>query len=195
MKKILLPLVLLCVSFQLFSQVGINTTSPSTTLDVNGTIRVRGIKSELVETEAIRIIGVDASGNFVEVEIGDNVILEDNVLRAVENKYSFANTDPISVGQVDDFDLIVLPGEPNDDKKIIRFITTVGDIDLTGIKAGENGQVIWLMAYSGRIKIRGNDLSSDPENRILAGTVTLQQYEMIQLVYDETLQKWIIMDF
>ena len=186
---------------QCFSQVGINTTEPTATLDVNGNIRVREMKSNFTEYEAVKIVGLDSIGNFVEVEIDENVILEDNKLRVVESKYRFAETQTISTTIVNNLSLIILPGEPNDDKKIMKIVTTGGDVEITGIVAGEDGQTIWLFAYSGKVKLSGNSPLSDAANQILISgnganpSKTLQRYDMIQLVYDAGLQKWIIMDY
>lgn len=41
MKTKIYSLVLACATLPLFSQVGINTDTPTKTLDVNGTLRVR----------------------------------------------------------------------------------------------------------------------------------------------------------
>ncbi len=76
---------------------------------------------------------------------------------------------------------------------LIRFND---EVEITGILAGEDGQTLWLFAYSGSLKLIGNSNSSDPENRFLiSGQITIQQYELIQLLYDATLQKWLIMDY
>ena len=191
----LLFILLGCIS-QSFSQVGINTTQPSATLDVNGNIRVREMKSNFADYQAIKIVGLDSIGNFVEVEIDENVILEENKLRVVENKYRFAETQPITTTIVHNLSLIILPGEPNDDKKVIKIITSGGDINLTGIEAGEDGQTVWLLPYTGKVKLLGMDAGSDPENQFMfTGMRQVLQYGMIQLLYDGTLQKWLVMEY
>ncbi|REC46456.1 hypothetical protein [Chryseobacterium pennipullorum] len=45
MKTKLYSLLLACATLPLFSQVGINTTTPSATLDVNGTMKIRSLPS------------------------------------------------------------------------------------------------------------------------------------------------------
>lgn len=46
----LLKLIFLLLSIPAFSQVGIGTTNPTTTLDVNGSLRVRDLTTGTVET-------------------------------------------------------------------------------------------------------------------------------------------------
>lgn len=193
MKNLLLPLLALCCVSLSFSQIGINTTEPSATLDVNGTIRVRNFMPNY-GVEATKIIGIDEEGNFVEVVVGENIILDHNELRVVENRYHTAVIPTINDGVVDNLDMLILPGEPNDDKKIMRIVTSGSALNITGIKAGEDGQMIWLMSYTDRVKILPLDVGSDPENQFLINNaITIFQYEMIQLVYDATLQKWLLM--
>lgn len=194
MKKILLTLAVLCSASPLLSQVGINTTQPTATLDIDGNLRVRGIKELQQEFVATKILGVDDDGNFVEVEVGENVILENNTLRAVERRVRFESTTEINVQVIHNLSLVILPGDPNDDKRVMRIITNGGDVDITGIVAGEDGQVIWLLAYTGKVKLLGSNSGSDPENRFLMpNNIILSQFEMVQLVYDGALQKWLLM--
>ncbi len=197
MKKITL-LLLFVMAYSGYAQVGINTTKPTTTLDVNGTMRLRGVKSSSYadDVEAVRVVGIDADGNLVEVEIDENLILENNRIRAIDSKVRMGSTSVINIGTVNNLGLIILPGEPNDDKRLIRILSSVGNVDVTGIVAGEDGQTIWVMAYDGTVRLRGSNAGSDPENRFAhTGNVTLQQYEMVQLLYDATLQKWLVMGY
>ena len=193
MKKLFLLSVILCCISPSFSQVGINTSEPSAMLDVNGTIRIREFNTN-IDSEAIKIIGIDVHGNLVEVEVGENIILEENALRVVENRYHTAVMPMITDAVVDNLDALILPGEPNDDKKIIRIVTADSFLSLTGLKAGEDGQMIWIMSYTDRVKLLPLNGGSDPENQFLINNaVTIFQYEMVQLVYDATLQKWLLM--
>ncbi|MCZ6595414.1 MAG: hypothetical protein O6943_10955 [Bacteroidetes bacterium] len=193
--KNLAPLfIALLIAVQSFSQVGINTTEPTATLDVDGTIRVRKINSSFTDAVAEKLVGMDEDGSFVEVEVEENLILHDNELRAVESIYRFTSIS-LTVINVNNLDLIILPGEPNDDKKVIRIINSTGDdVIITGLKAGQDGQTLWLYAYSGNVKLVANSPLSDPENRFLmSNDVDMPQYTLIQLLYDATLQKWLIM--
>ena len=192
--RIAFLLISICCVFQSFSQVGIGTTEPQSTLDVNGTIRVRGIKSSYQDVEAVRIIGLDEHGNFVEVEVDENLILENNTIRANNRISRFGTIPSLSVAIIHNLNLIILPGEPNDDKKVIRIFNSAGNLDVTGIEAGSDGQQIWLYPQSGRIRLLRGNGSSLPANQIQGtGTWTVFQYEMIQLMYDANIAKWVIM--
>jgi len=195
--KNLAPLfIALLFALQAFSQVGINTTEPTATLDVNGNIRVRKMNDSFTDSVAEKLVGMDEDGNFVLVDVDENVILEENKLRVVENRYRFASVTVIG-DDLNNLDLLILPGEPNDDKKIVRIHTPAdGNITITGIVAGENGQTVWILAMDGSIRLVGLDDDSDPENQFLiAGQISIQQYEMIQLLYVTSLQKWLVMDY
>ena len=198
--KNLAPLfIALLIAVQTFSQVGINTTEPTATLDVDGNIRVRNMNDSFTDSEAEKIIGLDEDGNFVEVEVDENVILEENKLRVVENRYRLANVIAIG-GDLNNMDLLILPGEPNDDKKIIRIYTPSllrAPIEITGILAGDDGQTVWLYIQDASgVKLMGLNNNSDPENQFLIpGQLALQQYDMVQLMYDANLQKWVVMDY
>ena len=195
MKYLAPVLIALLCATPSFSQVGIGTTEPTATLDIDGNIRVRKMNSSFTNSEAVKIVGLDHDGNFVEVEVDENIILENNMLRVVENRYRFANTTLISGNIIHNLNLIILPGEPNDDKKVMRIIST-GDISLTGIEAGEDGQTIWLLPYNGKLRLLGMNAGSDPENQFMfTGLRQVLQYGMIQLLYDATLQKWLVMEY
>ncbi len=195
MKNVAPLLFFLFIGTSCFSQVGINTTDPQSTLDVNGTIRVTGIKSAYQDVEAVRILGVDEDGNFVEVEIDENLILEDNRIRANSRISRLGTIPTLNIGIAHNLNLIILPGEPNDDKKVIRLFNLAGNFDITGIAAGVDGQQIWLYPQSGRIRLLRGNAGSLPANRIQGtGMWTIFQYEMIQLMYDANIAKWIIMD-
>jgi len=199
MKKLAPLFIASLFAVQAFSQVGINTTEPTATLDVDGNIRVRHMNDSFTNSVAEKIVGLDEDGNFVEVEVDENIILEDNKLRAVERRYRFADVTVIGDG-LNNMDLLILPGEPNDDKKIIRIYTPTllrAPLEITGMVAGDDGQTVWLYIQTDTsVKLMGLNNNSDPENQFLIpGQVVLQQYDMIQLMYDANLQKWLVMDY
>ncbi|RMA56758.1 hypothetical protein [Ulvibacter antarcticus] len=192
--KIFAPLfIMLLISSSIYCQIGINTTEPSATLDVNGTIRIRDFNS-LHDSEAIKIVGMDEEGNLVDVSVGENIILENNELRVVETIYHTYITPLIPGTTIDDYDLLILPGEPNEDYKIMRILTVNNFVNFTGLKAGLDGQIIWLMNYSDRIKLLPLNSGSAPQNQFLINNaITIFKYESVQLVYDATLQKWLLL--
>lgn len=188
-------LMLLCV-YSGFSQVGINTTEPTSTLDINGNLRVRkGARSPENDFQATKIIGVDDEGNFVEVDIDENIILENNKIRATNRILKIGDVPALNVPIIDDMDLVIWPGEPNEDKSVIRVRSLLGDVIMTGIVAGVDGQQIWLYPVSGKITFIPNSILSLFGNQIENNSnLVVDQYEMVKLMYDATRQKWIIMD-
>ncbi|PKA83602.1 hypothetical protein ATE92_1761 [Ulvibacter sp. MAR_2010_11] len=192
-------MLLLCVGFSTFSQVGINTTNPTTTLDVNGSIRVRGVSttsSEEVTVIATKIIGVDDLGNFVDVQIGDNLILEANKIKANDKILKIGDVSPFNIPILSDVNLIILPGEPNEDKSVIRMRSILGNMIITGIIGGVDGQQIWLYPVTGDLTILPNSILSLFGNRIESNgsSMVIERYNMVRLMYDATRSKWIIMD-
>jgi hypothetical protein len=70
-----------------------------------------------------------------------------------------------------------------------------GNLDITGIAAGVDGQRIWLYPQNGRIRLMRSNIGSLPANQILGtGVWTVFQYSMMELMYDGLLSKWVIMD-
>jgi len=197
MKRIIFLPFYLCCLLPVFGQVGINTTDPQADLDINGTVRVRQFANSLNnEIDGMMLVGVDEEGNFVQIEVGENIILEDNVLRVVENKYRITEVNLLST-IVNNLALVILPGEPNDDKKVVKLRNLLGlpgPFSVSGIEAAEDGQIVWIVAYDTNIKLLANDLLSLPQNRIMMnGNLVLQQYDMVQLIYDGTAQRWMVM--
>jgi hypothetical protein len=119
---------------------------------------------------------------------------------------SATNTSKYSFGEItlpadanNNVDLKLQSGEVNHGKNIIRIFTTsgTGDIEIRGIKAGENGQHVWLYPQVSKLALTPNSGSSSVGNRIELNkkTATDNTREMIELVYDAVHQKWIIMQW
>lgn len=191
----LLPLLitLLCVS-EAFTQVGINTTNPTSTLDINGSIRVRTLSVE--EGEAIKLIGVDQEGNMMEVDVSDNIVLEDNRLRVVDTYERISEPFEINIAIGHNVNFIILPGEPNDEKTMIRVTSSLGAIQITGIEAAPNGKRLTIYAADSTISFRKNSPLSAAGNRIIGSTngwVVVERYNTIDLMYDAVAGGWIVM--
>lgn len=193
MKKLAPFLVFLFIGISATSQVGVNTTEPTSTLDVNGTIRVRGVKNS--NSIAQRIVGIDDQGNFVEVEVEDNLILENNTIRAVDRTSKIGDVFTLGLPIIDNLDLVILPGEPNRDKPVLRLFSPLGDMILTGLRPGTDGQMVYLYPSSGDLTIIPNSILSLFGNRIESNNNTvIPRYSMVRLIYDASRSKWIIMD-
>lgn len=193
MKKIYL--LFLCGTFTGFAQVGINTTAPTNTLDIDGGLRVRGAKStENNEINAVKIIGVDEKGNFVEVDMAENIVLENNRLRSITRSVEIGETRDVNAARVNDLSIIIVPGTPNEYNAVIRLRNTNGNTEVTGIQAAPNGTTLWLYAVDGEIKLKENDPASQPDNRFqINNDAEVKKFGMVQLMYDGVSRKWILM--
>ncbi|WP_124980957.1 hypothetical protein [Nonlabens xiamenensis] len=188
------------------AQVGINTSDPQAELDVNGNIRVRNLMDAASGTPgsgAIRLIGVDALGNMVPVEFGEDIEVEGNTIRAKREVMKFGDLPPLVIpsdGIIDNLDIVILPGDRNEGKSIIRMehpnTSGTGSTNLTisGIQAAPDGTQIWLYPVDGRMDLLPLSGDSLPQNQIQVNShMGCAQYEMMRLVYDATIQKWVIM--
>ena len=195
MRNVMPLLIFLIIGISCFSQVGINTTEPSKTLDVNGSIRVRGMNERSQPgILAKRLLGVDEDGTMIEVEVEERLNLDKNRLY-IDDLYRWRDSDILDVLNINQLRIVILPGEPNDDKRIMNIVSPLGLLNINGIAAGVDGESIWLFSGAGILQLQGLNLFAAPQDQILrSGTYTLQRYDMVQLVYNGTLQKWIIMD-
>lgn len=193
MTKIAPLIVCLLCSLLSFAQVGINTSNPTSTLDVNGNIRIRTLSVD--QGVATKLIGVDDIGNMMEIEVEEGVVLENNKLRAADRFERISEPFEINISVGNNVNFIILPGEPNDEKTVIRITSTLSSIEISGIQAAQHGQRIKLYPTTGDLSLSVNDTGSLPGNRILAhnnGMVTVRQYQMVELMYDGLAGGWII---
>ncbi len=199
--KILSPFNLYFLFFLFFSvtcisQVGINTNEPTSTLDVNGSVRIRVMDSnESRPINATKIVGMDDEGNFVEVEMAKNIDLINNRLVVTDRILEMGGlATPLIAAQNHNVSLRILPGAANHGRSIIRIETTIGDTEITGIEAAPDGTHIWLYAVSGKLTLAYNSPLSLPANRIERNDkMVAKQYEMLELVYDGIRGIWIVM--
>lgn len=204
MKITTIPLALLFSSFA-FAQVGINTADPQAELDVNGSLIVRSLNADHTTRSAVRLVGVDAAGRMVPVAMGEDVELEDNKVVAKKQRLQFGDLPSLIIpgnGRIDDLDIVILPGEPNHGKSIIRLVhpspgsSSSNQITISGIKSAPDGTQIWLYPTEGDLVLLALNANSSTENQIQNNIrLRCSQYEMIQLVYDRTTSKWVVMNY
>lgn len=87
----------LLFSIQLFSQVGIGTTEPTASLDVNGNLRIRAIQEETEEkiaTDSILVISRDGTVN----RISSKKVYESNIKTAVRGNFSGSGNINLTLG-------------------------------------------------------------------------------------------------
>ncbi|WP_194851182.1 hypothetical protein [Nonlabens antarcticus] len=207
-------ILILCVGLISTAQIGVNTNKPTANLDVNGTLRIRSLEKTVDGFQAsgtvLYIMGVDEKGNVIPIEISENIVLEGNKLKVQLPEVETAVTelpnggnlsDNYSGGKdglINDLDLgiVILPGDPRGRRPVIRLSN--GDsnrsVEITGFKASFDGAQAWLYPTSGNIKLKKKSSKSIAANQILTDKdITVKPFEMVQLMYDGTAQKWLIM--
>tara|TARA_R110001632_G_scaffold9433_5_gene36046 strand:- start:259 stop:885 length:627 start_codon:yes stop_codon:yes gene_type:complete len=203
--KLQLSLLLLVFSIPLVAQVGINNTDPQETLHVNGTVRIETTDQATVTTD--KLFGLDAAGTLREVAVGTNLTLSGNTLSAAAPSgfdHAFGTITLNVVGGIKLFsnvDLLLDAGEANFGKTIIRVRGTElpsglpNDVEIDGISGGYNGQHIWLYATRAKVTlIKDASSLSLAANRITDNTkLGALLYGMIELVYDGTRARWVVM--
>ncbi len=197
MKSLYLTITLTLFTIFVSAQVGINTTNPTASLDVNGSLRVRQFISPL---DAEFLLGLDEDGNLVRVYMGEDVQLDGTVIKSTSTFSEVATNIPdLSTliggnGGVNNLNILILPGASNNRKSIFPLPngSNTSEIDITGIAGGTLGRRIWLYPTSGKLKLVPDSTDSLPGNRIRDNKqLKVQQYSMIELFYDGT--HWVIM--
>ncbi|PRP67169.1 hypothetical protein BST86_08690 [Nonlabens agnitus] len=205
--------VTLSTGFFAQAQIGVNTNAPTANLDVNGTLRVRSLdktnESFQATGDVVYIMGVDANGKVIPIEIDENIVLEGNKLRVQlpEVETSIAelpngtnledNYAPGENGVINDLDLgiVILPGDRRGTWPVIRLPNGDNDakVDITGFKAVPDGTMAFIYPTSGDIQLKKDSDESQPENRIAGeNDHNIKKNEMMLLMYDGEIKKWIV---
>ena len=201
--------LLLALPILVSAQVGINTTDPAATLDVNGNVRVRSLAvNSTMSTggNAVQIVGLDAQGNMVPVAIGEDVVLENNEVRATSSTAAQMGTTIDITGiipggpnpRIDDLAVGIWPGEANEKSTLIPVVVGTGaDLDITGINVGSNpvdGRIIYLYFGDRMVRLKGENTNSLAQNRIIDnGHMNVSEHGVIQLMYSTSMQRWIVL--
>jgi len=194
--------IFIIIPFFLFSQVGINTTTPQETLHVEGTLCVTNTSTKT----PLKISGLDSNGTLTDVFIGPNLQLTGNVLSANSptttsspTTYLTAtvNLPPGSPGdEFDDLDMFVATLNAN--KVVFRLTGRGNSYDITGIAGGIDGRHLVLFNVEKvNMNLNDEDANSLPQNRIitLANNLGTSGQGTAELVYDGTLQRWVLIGF
>lgn len=202
MKNIILFLLLFSSAIA-YSQVGIGTITPTETLDIDGSLRIRETFPGTA-TEIVKLGGLDVNGVFHEVQIGTNLVLKDGVLRAktpFDHSFGSINFTGSAVDK-DNLNLLLGPGQANEGKTIIKITKTnpnqnINIIRITGSGAYD-GQQIWLLSLlDGNLRImRGLETETEYTGTIRGQTsdnVLFKKYEVAHLVYDGAINRWYVM--
>lgn len=200
MKKIIY-LLLLFPSLSLMGQnVGINTTSPQATLHVAGDFKFVPKGS----VDATRLVGVTASGVVNEFPLGSEFNIVDGTLELIplvdENVFYVGDVDQsptaLLINTYNDYDIGV--ADTNENNTILRIFGETAGYNVTGIANGYDGRVIYFYnAQNNNVTFYDLDSRSDPQNQIITGTggtIGCSGEGVVEMIYDEGAQKWIIIN-
>lgn len=197
-----LALVFFC-STSLDAQVGVNTTNPTETLDVNGTTALRDLTTNSVSTT--QLLGANNNGVVGGVEVGNNLELANGVLNATigATRYlpviitrnfftnTFNNLDLDINGANFDRTLFILRGN-NGGPSTTTF---------TGLAGGTDGRLIVIRAdrQNFNIFIINESAASLPQNRFQFNNNPNQSenvngFGSFTFVYVAAVQRWVLIN-
>lgn len=182
--------------FQLgYAQVGIGTTSPLSTLHVEGTMRVTNTNNTTTTT---KLAGTCDSGIVADVKVGRNLSLVNNVLNAADSDNSsykvaaIKMVTPFSNYVFDNLDL-QLSGA-NAGVVVFRLYGSTQNFSIKGISGGTDGRHIILYNSSAVNMKMDHMISSIPVNNIdtIGSSTSTSGIGTVELVYDGSSSKWIV---
>jgi len=191
--------IFIITPFFLFSQVGINTTSPQETLHVEGTLCVSNTTSKTPD----KISGMDPNGVLTDIVVGTNLQLTGNVLSANSTSSAtiyLTTTINLPTGSPGDKfnNLDMSVATLNASKIVFRLTGRKSSYDITGIAGGVDGRHLVLFnIMKANMSLNDDDSNSLPQNRIitLANNVATSGQGTAELVYDGSLQRWVLIGF
>ncbi|PQB04582.1 hypothetical protein [Aureitalea marina] len=189
MKKITLLAAIGLYSFCLTAQVGINTTNPQRTLDVNGKIMIQDLGRSSTGETGVKMLLTESDGTVLGADLPDEFSLTDG--GELKVSLGSATTEKI-VLSAETFDTknnwdLDLDGDNTDVTMIIiRKASGGGELKIRGIQGGTDGRRIQIINDSGyNIKFEEDKAEADPGNRIYIYTDDdkMDDYGACVLVY------------
>jgi len=197
MKNLLYIFIL--TPFFIYSQVGINTTTPQETLHVEGTLCV----TDTTTKTATQVAGLDNNGTLTGITVGSNLQLTGNVLSANSTSSPTiylvgTKTFPTGIPGEEFNDLDMSIATTNANKVVFRLIGRKNNYKITGISGGTDGRHLVLYNVENvNLTFVAESALSQPQNRLetLANNVATSGKGTAELVYDGTSQRWIVIGF
>lgn len=207
MKQYLTILFSLLLTLPALAQVGINTTTPTETLDVDGTARIRQItQSSPNFGGGDRIIIAEPDGTLSKAAFSPSTTSIDTngdivINAATSPTYGFAEftlSHNSSNFEYHNLDLDLGVGEANEAITVVRFDNTNNrTFRITGITGGTPGRHILLFnPSSSGMTFLQEDTNSTAENRIFAfqNSLGVGAPGVAELVYDGIAERWVVIN-
>lgn len=200
--SLLLLFLFICIS-SLKAQVGVNTTDPTETLDVNGTAAFRDLSTNATSTT--KLLGSDRNGVVGGVEVGNNLELTGGVLNATIGATRYL---PVIISRnffnntINNLDLDINGANADKTLFILRGTNgTPGIGTFTGLAGGTDGRVIIIRAdrQNFNMFIRNESPQSLPQNRFQFNSNPNQSenvngYGNFMFVYVASVQRWVLIN-
>jgi hypothetical protein len=197
-----------CISAYTQNRVGINTTTPQATLDVNGELRVTDTPLATEEEKAI-IVGITTNNKLNKVNVGSNLTVDSSgELISSPAVRSLGSFDLGSAPQdsPDTFNNLQLNINPTEDNEFVNYINIynyINNVTINGIADGTEGRRLTLYANStSNMRIENESTLANPAHRIetLSGSLTISGQGFIEIVYDadagvDGLGRWLVIKF
>lgn len=187
----------------LTAQVGINTTMPIETIDINGTAAIRDLSTHATSTS--KLLGSDNQGVVGGVEIGRNLELTNGVLNASIEGTRYLPviiTDNFFTNTFNDLDFDINGANSDKTLFILRGIgSNAATTTFTGLQGGTDGRVIIIRAdrQNFNMFIVNESPNSLPQNRFQFNTNPGQSenvngYGSFTFVYVSDVQRWVLIN-
>lgn len=208
MLKKLLTSIIMYYAYAGFCQVGVNTSTPTSALDVNGTVRVEN----LIDTAGeVSLTGVAASTTtqLSRTSTGAGLIVRNNTLELapVTRNIGALDLSPLIAAlgvTLTDISALLGLGEDNEASTFIRVYGYNTTINLTGISGGVHGRRITLyFSEESNVRLKEESILALPQNRfntLATSQITVSGTGFVELVYDATAGgvikgRWLVLKF
>lgn len=190
--------IMMILSSQMnYAQVGVGTTNPQATLHVQGNLRVTNTNNT---TTSVELLGNCSQGDITSIKVGEGLLLKNNELSNTNTssptKYKIAGIPIVTIAPNQNFDNFNLDLNGVNVDVVIFRLAAAHNYTLSGISGGVDGRHI-IIYNSNPVNLTINNMnSSNPLNHIdtLGSATATSGVGTIELVYDGTLSKWIVIN-
>lgn len=179
--------------------VGINTLKPEATLHVAG-----GFSFISKGTAAVKLVGLNSIGDFIEFPLGEEFSLVDgtlSVVPALDENIFLVSTIELPAGTTggvyNNYDIGIGINSANSGKTIFRLTGETAGYVITGLLNGYDGRVVYIFnSQSNNVTFEGLDGRSNSENQFLLqnGSENMSGQGVAEFIYDGFIKKWVLVN-